>query len=164
MPASPIYLFSEQTHFRQIYFSPNYLPINMIRRHGQNKGGKNVLKRTHFIFPPTTRGRWPIPALRGVGLENNVALKRGPFQDTLKIPKRAIFLLPPSWRGDKGGSLLMSKNFSERTQLMALNCATITYSEFFELVYLLNPEANPLQASGIYSHAGDFITTGLKFI
>ncbi len=39
-------------------------------------GGKNVLKRTHFIFPPATEGRWPTPAPRGVGLVQNSAFRK----------------------------------------------------------------------------------------
>ena len=56
------------------------------------KRGKTVVKRTHFIFPPTFGGRWPTPALRGVGLEKNVALNKGTIHNSLKITKRTHFL------------------------------------------------------------------------
>ncbi len=58
-----------------------------------------MVKRTHFIFPLTTQEGWPTPALRGVGLEKNVALKKGTIHDSLKITKRTHFIFLPTTEG-----------------------------------------------------------------
>ncbi len=93
-----------------------------------------ITKRTHFLHRSGQRSK--IPARRGA-------------RETRYIIPGAILFLPPSWRGDQGGSLTASINFPKRTQLMALNSATITYSEFFGRVahpsgWVLPPSATCL--------------------